>query len=599
MKNRVFCFALAAIPLACSSAFAQTSLKETVVTATRSETRTDALVSDVVVIDRAAIEAGSARTLPELLARQAGLQFNTSGGLGTLSGVSVRGTEARHTILLIDGVRYGSATAGTPILDNIPLELIERIEVLKGPASALYGSEAVGGVVQIFTRKGAQGFKPFAAISLGKESRRTVSAGAAGGQGNFSYALGAQVLRQTGFSATNSRVPFGNFNADRDGFEQDAFNASIGWQFTPDWRLDAGALYSDGTVQVDDGPGRDARTAVRTQTGFVGIKGKPLALWQTELRLSQSADTANAIVSAFLPSDFKTSQSEIAWTNQIETPAGLALLGLENRTQKVSGSTNYDVKERSINAVFAGINGSSGMHSWQANVRRDRNSQFGGSSTGFAGYGLAFAPQWRAHVSHGTSFVAPSFNQLYFPKFGNPRLQPEKGRNTDLGLAWKNQTHEVKLVRYDNKIRSFITNTTVAANIPQSRIKGITLGYAGQFDRLTVNASLDALNPRNELTGRQLPRRARNQTAVNVDYDFGTWTGGASLLQVGQRFDDVANTKALPGYATLDLHASYPLAADWTLQAALNNITNKQYETALGYNQPGRSLFVTLRWQPK
>ena len=600
MKNRVFYFALAAVPLACSRAPAQSpTLMETVVTATRSATRSDALVSDVVLIDRTAIEAASARTLPELLARQAGVQFNTSGGLGSLSGISVRGTEARHTILLIDGVRYGSATAGTPIWDNIPLELIERIEVLKGPASALYGSEGVGGVVQVFTRKGVKGFKPFAAVSLGKESRRTLSAGAAGGQGNVSYALGAQVLRQTGFSATNARVPFGNFNADRDGFQQDAFNASIGWQFTPDWKLDAGTLYADGQVQLDDGPGRDARTAVRTQTGFVGIQGKPATSWQTQLRLSQSADVADAIVSAFLPSNFKTRQNEIVWTNHIDTPLGLALLGAEKRRQKVSGSTNYDVRERSINAVFAGLNCSSGRHSWQIILRRDSNSQFGGSSTGFAGYGLAFAPGWRANVSHGTSFVAPSFNQLYFPRFGNPLLQPEKGRNTDLGLAWKTQSHEVKLVRYDNKIRGYITNTTVAANIPQSRIKGFTLGYAAQMDRLTVNTSVDALNPRNELNGRQLPRRARIHAAVNVDYDFGAWKGGASVLQVGQRFDDTANTQRLPGYATLDLHASYPLAADWTVQAALNNVTNKSYETALGYNQPGRSLFVTVRWQPK
>ncbi len=569
------------------------------VTATRSPTRSDALVSDVVVIDRAAIEAASARTLPELLARQAGLQFSANGGLGKNSGVFIRGTEARHTVLLIDGVRYGSATAGAPSWDNIPLELIERIEVLKGPASALYGSEGVGGVVQVFTRKGVQGFKPFAAVSLGKESRRALSGGATGGQGNLTYAVSAQVLRETGFSATNAQAAFGNFNPDRDGFKQDAVNASVSWQFVPDWRLDAGALYADGTVQIDDGPGRDARTAVRTQTLFAGIKGRPLKDWQTELRVAQGADTSNAIVSAFLPGDFKTSQTEIAWTNQIDTPVGLALVGLENRKQQVSGSTNYDVKERSINAVFAGLNGSTGMHSWQVNLRRDRNSQFGGSSTGFAGYGLAFAPGWRAHVSHGTSFVAPSFNQLYFPRFGNPLLQPEKGRNTDLGLAWNTQGHEVKLVRYENKIRGYITNTTLAANIPQSRIKGYTLSYAAQLDRLTVNTSLDALNPRNELNGRQLPRRARNQAVVNVNYDFGGWNGGASLLQVGQRFEDTANTQRLPGYATLDLHASYPLAADWTLQAALNNVTNKQYETARGYNQPGRSLFVTLRWQPK
>ncbi len=226
---------LAALPLALASAwpvFAQSSaqtparvpadilvaaLGETVVTATRSPTRSDELVSDVTVIDRATIEASTARTLPELLARTAGLQFTANGGLGKNAGVFIRGTEARHTILLIDGVRYGSATAGTPTWEAVPVEMIERIEVLKGPASAIYGADAAGGVVQIFTRKGAKGLHPYASVTLGSDSFRELNAGLRGGQDNVSYALGVSqdvVVKYDAGGAFVDRIAVANRGAD-------------------------------------------------------------------------------------------------------------------------------------------------------------------------------------------------------------------------------------------------------------------------------------------------------------------------------------------------------------------------------------------------
>lgn len=575
------------------------ALGTTVVTATRSPTRSDELVSDVTVIDRATIEASTARTLPELLARTAGLQFTANGGLGKNAGVFIRGTEARHTLLLIDGVRYGSATAGTPTWEAVPVDMIERIEVLKGPASALYGSEGVGGVVQIFTRKGRTGWHPYASVTLGSSGHKTVAAGVSGGQGNWTYALGAQRLREHGFSSTNSKVQFGNFNADDDAYTQDALNASLALQINKDWRADASLLYSDGVSHFDDGPGRDAKTVVRSRVLNAGIKGKVRTVWQTELRVGQSVDVANALVSSFMPSDFETTQDQVSWLNNVDTPLGVVLAGVERRQQAVRGSTAYLVQDRSINAVFAGINGDQGNHSWQFNLRRDHNSQFGSSSTGFAGYGYRITPAWRVSASHGTSFVAPSFNQLYYPGFGNALLQPERGRNTELGLTWAAQGHEVKLVRFDNKIRGYMTNTTLPINIPRSRIDGWSLAYEGKLGMLTLRASHDALNPRNEVNNRLLPRRAKSQSTLGADYGVGMWRFGGSLLSTGARYDDAANTRELASYATLDLYADYALNKDWSVQAKVNNVANRQYETAYGYNQAGRTVYLTLRWQPK
>ena len=611
MKNTLNSARLAVLPLALSSVFASLAfaqatpaLPETVVTATRVETRADQLTSEVIVVDREAIERSAGRTLPEVLARTASVQLYSNGGRGKTAGVFIRGTESRHTILLIDGVRYGSATLGTPAWDNIPVDMIERIEVLKGPASALYGPDAAGGVVQIFTRRGTKGFAPFAAVTLGSNSYQELSAGLRGGQDNVSYALGVSHTDDKGFSATNSKVPL-SYNPDRDGFKQKAFNASVDWQLNSDWKLSAGAVYADGTNHFDDGPGVDTKSDARTTVLRAGVEGRITPDWTTRLNYNQGTDRSNAVVSAIpnsIPGLFETQQDQWTWQNDVKTPVGTVVAGAETLLQKVNSSQAYAVTERRINAVFAGLSGKENSHSWQLNARRDDNSQFGGSSTGYAGYGYQFNPNWRAHAGYGTSFVAPSFNQLYWKSTyynGDPLLQPEQGKNLEFGVDWTQDNHHVKLIRFDNKIRGFITSGKAPVNLPRARIEGWTLGYDGTFDALTLRAAVDALDPRNELTGKLLPRRSKSQVTLGADYSVGPWNFGGSLLKVGRRYDDAANAKPLASYTTVDLQASYAFARDWNVQAKLNNVGDREYETAQGYNQPGRQFFVTLRYTPK
>ena len=585
--------------LGAGPAHPQVSLAPTVVTATRSETRTDALVSDVTVIDRATIERAGARTLPELLAREAGVQMSANGGAGKLSGLFIRGTETRHTLLLIDGVRYGSATAGTPIWETLPLEMIERIEVLKGPASALYGSDGVGGVVQVFTRSGATGFAPSAALSVGSEHHLRAVASLTGGQGDWTYALGAQRLRQHGDSSTNPKVLFGNHNPDRDPFEQESVQARVRTKLGPGWAVGAGLIASEGVTHLDDGPGRDANSAIRGRVAHAELEGQLSPGWRSTLTLGHSRDVTHSRVGAFLPSDFQTTQSQWTWLNRVSTPLGLAQAGLERREQRVGGSTAYTVAARRIDAVFVGLDGNAGNHAWQLNARRDRNSQFGAASTGLAGYALRLGGPWRVSASHGTSFVAPSFNQLYFPGFSNPTLLSERGTSSEAALTWTEGANEAKLTRYVTRIRGYITNTTIPENIPRSRIEGWTLQARGQLGDWRWRAAHDALDPRNTSNGRLLPRRARQQTTAGLDWQQGAWQAGASLLRMGVRFDDAANTREMPGFTTLDLHASWALARDWRLQATLANATDRIYETAWGYNQARRTLHLTLRWQPR
>ncbi len=611
MKNLLTTSRLSVLACACltvCAASAQTTqatpqLKEVVVTATRSETRTDELVSEVVVISRAQLELSTGSTLPEVLARSAGVQFSSNGGLGKSSSIYIRGTEARHTILLIDGIRIGSATVGTPTWENIPLNMIERIEVLKGPASALYGSDGVGGVVQIFTRSGLKGFFPTASVTVGSRGYSQVAAGFNGGIDNLSYALGVQNTRDGGFSSTNKEAQFGNFNDDNDGFKQKSANASLRWTFIPDWSVDTQLMQSDGKNQFDDGPKVDTRNSAQTSLAAAGIDGKLTSFWKSRLSYGQSKDKFTQLSSAqkttLVPSNFDTAQTQLAWKNDFQTPIGLLTVGVEKLDQKVDSTTKYKVNERTVKSTFMGLNGAAGDHSWQANIRRDRNSQFGASSTGFIGYGYAITSNLRVKVSHGTSFVAPSFNQLYFPNFGNAKLLPERSRNTEFGVAYNIEGHTFKVVHFDNKIKGFITTTTLVANVPQARIDGWTVGYDLQKGPWVVRATADFFDAKNELTGRTLPRRNTEQMTLGIDYSTGDWKFGGNAINAEERFDNATNTIKLASYTTLDFHAEYKIAKDWAVQAKVNNVTDKEYQTVLGYNQPGRGVFVTLRYQPK
>lgn len=586
-----------------------TTFDAVTLTATRTPTRVSDVVAETTVIDRAALDRSAGRTLVEVLAQQPGLQFSSNGGLGKTGTVFIRGLEGRHTMLLVDGVRVSSATLNTPSLDNLPLESIERIEIVRGPLSSLYGSDAVGGVVQIFTRRGVQGFQPNAKATVGSNRYRQASAGAAFGSGAFDGAVQAQHTETRGFSATNPRVPFGSFNADDDGFVQDAGSLKLGWQLTPGWRVDGLALQSDGTSRYDDGPGVDARAKLHNRVLSLQAAGPIAEGIATKFSAAQSIDGYDTLSSAspFASlGEIETRQRQFGWETTVATPIGTALALLERIEQDVSRpGTPFAQSDRSIDAVALGLSGSAGAHDWQASVRRDRNSQFGNQTTGALGYGFEFLPRWRIAASAGTSFVAPSFNQLYFPGFGNPDLQPEEGKHREVSLRWGGEAQSVRLSWFDHRIRGYISSGPAPTNIPRTRIDGVSLAYEALLGTsVSLAASIDHLDARNATTGtanegKLLPRRAKNSAKAELAWSLGTVNVGGTLLAYSERYDNAANTTRLPGYATLDLHADWTLARDWTVGARLNNLADKAYETALGYNQPGREVYVSLRYAPR
>lgn len=604
-------FAAGALAFAASSAFSQTSqtqLDTVAVTATRTPTRIADTVADVTVLTRTDIERADGRTLAELLVQQPGLQFASNGGLGKTASIFIRGLEGRHVLLLVDGMRVGSATVPMPSFDNLPLESIERIEIARGPLSALYGSDAVGGVVQVFTRRAAEGVRGNAKVSAGSHRYGQVAGGVAAGQGAFDLAVQVQHTENRGSSATNPNVPFGSFNPDDDGFRQDAGTLKAGWQLAPGWRLEGLVLESNGLTQLDDGPDADARAKLRNAVQTVKLSGRINDAWQTRLSVARSVDVYDTLSSASLFTSLgpiSSVQRQVSWENEVTTPIGTALALLERLEQDVSKTDGqYDVNSRRIDAVGLGINGSAAGHFWQASVRSDRNSQFGHQNTGAAGYGWQVAPAWRVGASIGTSFVAPSFNQLYWPGFGTPTLQPEEGRHAELNLRWSAGEHALRAAWFGNRIRGYIPSGPQPQNVPRARIDGVTIAYDGRLAGLDVGASLDHVDPRNATQGnaaldKQLPRRAKNALRAQADWQQGPWRAGATFVAFSSRYDDAMNTTRLGGYGTLDLRADWAFAPDWRFGVRLNNLADKAYETVSGYDQPGRELFVSLRWAPR
>ena len=586
-------------------ATAASKVDTVIVTATRTPTRVDQALGDVTVIDRGQIEQSAGKTLAELLGQQAGVQFWANGGQGKPSSVSLRGLEARHTLLLIDGVRYSSVTLGTPTWENIPLESIERIEIVRGPLSGLYGSDAVGGVIQIFTRQRKDGLRGNAVATVGSKRYGQLGAGLSFGQGAFDGSVQVQRTENRGFSATNSHVPFDQYNPDNDGFRQNSGNAQLGWKMGGGWRADVRVLQSDGVTQYDDGLGADAKAKLRSQVASVNVSGPVTAVWQSNVRVARSTDDYITLASASPYSDLgkiATVQDQLAWENTVATPIGAAVVILEQTRQKVSRpGAPFTLSDRDITGIAAGLNGRAGAHHWQANLRHDKNSQFGSQTTGTAAYGFDLTSAWRIGAAYGTSFVAPTFNQLYYPDYGNPKLLPEEGKQSEVNVRWLGNNQQARVTYFDSRIRGYISSGPLPTNIPRTRIDGVTASYEARIANVTLAASVDHVNPRNDSSGssnygKLLPRRFKDSAKLGVDVDLGAWRLGGSLVAFGERFDDAANRTRLPGFATLDLRADWRLAKEWSVAVRVNNVSGKKYETVYGYNQPGREGYLTLRY---
>lgn len=616
---------LAAFPVLAQSQ-AQGTLDEVVVTATRVAVPVTDVIADVSIIDRQELELAGQSSLKDVLAFQPGIQISSNGGYRSTTGVFLRGANSSQAIVLIDGVRVGSATSGSVAFENMPLDRIERIEILRGAASALYGPDAVGGVIQIFTREPEDGFHATASVGAGSDGQRQAGASIRGRSGVIGYSLGLSKEKASGISVTNNPLAEG-YNLDQDSFQVTSVDAKLTAQLSQDHALTLGVMRSEMEYQFDG----DALSAgmpdplhltrlttdawTRPVLNLVSLKwdAQWTPFWSSSLAVSNSDDES---VSDYLrasdgalnaSSIFKTHHTQATWQNNISFGQDVLTALLETRSEKVNSSTDFTVKKRDVDSAM--LSYALNKPNWNALavVRHDENSQFGGFDNWSLSGGYKLTQNLRTVASIGTSFQAPTFNQLYYPRTeiypgyfygGNAALTPQENRGGEVGLKYQQGSLSAGAVVYYNEVRGFIDPTT---NIQNSLtvLRGVTLNLQNQVGDTRYAVSYDYADPRVQASNTPLVRVAQNVLNFNVHHRLGAVTVFGEMKLSSDREDstlDYSGREVLAGYGLLNAGFNWKINKDLSLLARINNLTDTNYMLVNGYVMPGRNLFVSLSW---
>ncbi len=587
-----------------SSGRAQDPGDEVVVTATREPEQIKQTIQHTTVITEEEIRASQAVDVPTLLRKEAGIQITQSGGPGQTAGLFVRGAATNQTLVLIDGVRVNSATTGTTQIDQLMLDEIERIEIVRGPGSSLYGSDAIGGVVQIFTKRGLGVSGPNATVGFGNQGTQRYALGYGGTAGDLQYSLNASAFRTDGFSAIRPEVsPV--VNPDADGYRNYSGTAAATYTFDP--RNSVGFTYyaAGGEVQFDDpfAASRDDRQTGRTGVSSANMftRNQFTESWTSRVSASEGVDRFRNFLNDQQTSFFQTRNSVLTWQNDLALATGQrVILGAETLNQQVSSTTVYTTDERRVNSVFGGYTGTFGRSTLQGNVRNDHYSDFGSATTYLAGYGYQLTDTVRAVASASRGFRAPTFNELFFPGFGNPNLQPEIANAIEGGLQYAAGRQLARLAVYRTRYTDLI-NPFPIANINQAQVTGVELSYVGAIGATDVRASLTFQDPRDLANDQLLIRRATRLGSFTVGRAFGPFGIGAEMVAVGPRFDNDQVTfdrVSLPGYAIFNLVGRYNFTKNLYLGVRAENIFDKDYSTASGFNAQRFLVLVTLNYVP-
>ena len=588
---------------------AEFTLDEIVVTATRIPTPAKAVLSDVTILTAEQIAQSGATSLSDLLASTPGVEVTVNGGAGGNQNIRVRGTNANHLLVLIDGQRMDSATSGATALEHLPLHAIERIELVRSSASNLYGMNAIGGVMQIFTKRGDAGVNAVDA-SVGAYGFRQMSADLATKQGALQVALSLGHTENNGFSSASPKALYGAYDPDRDAYRNDSVKASVGYRWK-EGEVTLGVLNTDAQTEYDDSSaGRDySDQKLSSQT--LRLRQEWLSGFASSLHIGASKD--NLLTVSANPSRFQTEQKQVTVENSLRLGRGDILLGAEYLHQEVESTARFAQSARQVKSLFAGYGAHMGPHSMQMNIRNDDNSQFGAKTTGGVGYGYEILKGVRVHATTATAFKAPTFNDLYFPLTnygygytyeGNASLKSERSRSLEMGVTLSRDHELLKATFYRRRVSDLIvasngTMTDGPANVGSAEIDGLELSGSKRFGLYSLEAGLTYQNAINSETRKDLTYRANQFGYIKLSRKSDKQTWGSELRFEEPRFDDVNNTRRVSGYAVLNLSFAQELARDWQLRVRLDNALDKEYEQVYGFNTPGRSLFVTLRYAPK
>ncbi|NDH50698.1 MAG: TonB-dependent receptor [Betaproteobacteria bacterium] len=600
----------AALAVPCLSD-AQNALQSVVVSASRSSQLLSEALPHTTVIGREHIERSQALDLPALLAGEAGFQFSQSGGRGATASLFLRGSAAMQVLVLLDGVPLTKQdSTGTVSLEHIMLDQVERVEVVRGNVSAIYGSGAIGGVIQVFSRPGQDKALAFAQLEAGSYGSAHAATGISGAFGDTRYSFG--IARQTtrGLSAMNSDQ-YPHENRDADGYRNSNFNVALSRQLASGQTLGLRVQGSDGRFESDGGgfggPTDIYLGASKLATWTVYSHNQISPDWRSELSLGQSRERSvyDARLSAYPYDSSAISRSQtLNWTHRLQAGPWLLSAGVERQLQSIASSDSYATeldRSRAVGALFAGMSGSQGPHAMQLNLRRDDAQGLAASTTAYAGYGFTLAAPWKLIASMSTAFNLPPLGYLYDAFSGNPALLPESARSAELGLQFAQGRQLLRATLFRTRISNLLLydpDTYRFSNLSSARNQGLELSASGSVAAADWRASLTLQDPTDAGTGLRLVRRAATMAAVGASVPMGPWRLGADLRFSGER-PDRADNPVMPAYAVANLSARYALSAEVSLTARVDNLFDRHYQTAYGYNQPGRGAFVGMLWAQK
>ncbi len=578
-----------------------------VVTAARLPQPLDAALSSVTVIRRADIERTQARTLEELLAGVEGISIAGGGGLGKVTSVFVRGAESDHTLWLVDGVRIGSVTTGTPALQDLPLDTIERIEIVRGPRSSLYGADAIGGVVQIFTRRGRDA-KPSLRLTGGSNGTLQASAAAGFGGERAWVDLQATRLQTDGINACLG-LPFppggGCFTSepDDDAYRNTAANLRAGLRLGEAVLAEAFLQRAEGFTEFDGSFTNEAD--IVNQVAGVKLTATLSPRWAATLQAGRSWDEADSFVDGVPSGIFDTRRDSATWQNEFDAgAAGRVVAGVDWLEDRVASDTRFVVESRRNLAAFAQYTTRIGRHDLEVAARLDDNEQFGSNATGSFGWGMGLGSGLRAYASIGNAFKAPSFNELYFPFFGNPDLEPERAVSVEAGLkhttGWGRWTLAAFASDVDDLV-AFDSQRFLPVNLAQATLRGLDGSLAWRGGPWILEQSLTLLDARDRgassTRGNELTRRPRVSGRTTLGWSGASVGLATSVVFAGRRYDDLANARRLGSYAVVDLTGSWRASPSMELQLRVSNLADRRYETAWLYPALGREVMLSVRYR--
>lgn len=602
---------------ACATAQAQTtSPSDIFITANRWGEAREAVRADANVLTREDIQRSGANSLPELLSLLPGIQSTSYGG----SNLYVRGAESRMTPLYIDGVRiesHDSMSIGGAPWELLPLDIIERVEVIKGPVSALYGSDAMSGAVQVMTKSGKRAARQQMTAGLGTQGTHQASAALNGGNETFTYSLKVGEKHSDGYNTRPDLVHTPSREAWTDRFA----TASLLWRVLPDQQLELTTMGANRDQQMAPySDGIDNRKQSKLHAASLKWQSQWSDQHFSKIQLTQgrNASKSDAPNPGDSPNDYFTKTETVTAQHQMALPLGQITGLVEHKSDKFEAmATLYDPQvhgQRSQNAVGLGYALRQGAHNFRINVRDDKYEAFGIQNTYSAGYAWDFSQDLSLMASQSTGFRAPTLEQVFGP-YGAISLKPETLISREVALEQRADRFRWRATVYDSHVTNLISSSqtlsTCAAgafcyfNVGKANMQGVSLSAGTQWFGAQLDASYDYLDARDEIRNKQLSLRAQHQARLSISKTLESMRVGAQLLAVGSRFDDAANTKVLPGYAVLNLSLQKQLSSQWSWLLRINNVTDKAYQQ-MGctpgqcyFAAPGRSAFTSLTWTNK